>query len=163
MVTAMIGLGSNLADPKLQIQNAREAIARLPITEERGFSSLYASPPMGPQDQPDYVNAVMAITTELSARKLLQALQGIENQQGRLRERRWGERTLDLDILVYGDVLIDEPDLVVPHYGIADRSFVLYPLQDVVEQGFEIPGKGALTELLKDCPKNGLYELTANG
>lgn len=158
-VIAYIGLGSNLADPVKQIKLARSALTALPQVKEKAFSSLYRSPPMGPQDQPDYVNAVMAVTTELSASDLLQALQSIENKQGRVRTgQRWGARTLDLDLLMYGDQRIDRPELTVPHPGIADRVFVLYPLYEIAPE-LEIPGKGPISQLIANCPLQGLQRI----
>lgn len=159
LVTAYIGLGSNLANPAEQLKAARTAIAQIDGVQELAFSSLYHSPPMGPQDQPDYVNAVMAIATELPPIDLLRALQGIENAQGRVRKaERWVARTLDLDVLIYGEQLINLPDLMVPHTGLAERAFVLYPLFELAPQ-LIVPGKGAIADLLADCPKNGLERL----
>ncbi len=158
-ITVYIGLGSNLATPAIQIEAARSAISALEPIQELAFSSLYQSPPMGPQDQPDYVNAVMAIKTSLSAICLLRALQKIELDQGRVRkEERWGARTLDLDILLYGQQVIDLPDLIVPHYGIAERAFVLYPLQEIAPE-VNIPNKGKIVDLVRQCPKAGLSRL----
>jgi 2-amino-4-hydroxy-6-hydroxymethyldihydropteridine diphosphokinase len=112
---------------------------------------------MGPQDQPDYVNAVAALKTGLSAIELLKQLQAIENQQGRVRKQHWGARTVDLDILLYGQQSINTIDLVIPHAGIADRAFVLYPLQEIAPE-LDIPGHGALFELIKSCPAKGLRQ-----
>lgn len=156
---AYIGLGSNLADPVQQIQQAKQAIAQLPASELQAMSSLYASPPMGPQDQPDYVNAVLSITTTLSPHQLLDHLQAIEQQQGRVRLRHWGERTLDLDMLLYGDKILDDERLHIPHKGIAERAFVLYPLAEIAPT-LLIPGHGEIANLLPLCPKNGLERLT---
>ncbi|MCX7097603.1 MAG: 2-amino-4-hydroxy-6-hydroxymethyldihydropteridine diphosphokinase [Methylococcales bacterium] len=158
-VTAYLGLGSNLAEPVTQIKSARLAIANLLGVREISFSSLYQSVPMGPQDQPDYINAVMGITTELAPHALLQALQAIETGQGRIRRgERWGARTLDLDILIYGDQMLDFPDLTVPHPGLAERAFVLYPLSEIAPD-IIIPGKGAISGLLAKCPFSGLKRL----
>ncbi|MBT4147621.1 MAG: 2-amino-4-hydroxy-6-hydroxymethyldihydropteridine diphosphokinase [Gammaproteobacteria bacterium] len=157
---AYIGLGSNLATPEIQINTARNAITALPEVSEVAFSSLYRSPPMGPQDQPDYINAVMAITTGLPAIQLLRQLQQIELDHGRVRkDERWGARTLDLDILLYGQQMIDQPDLIVPHYGLKERAFVLYPLQEIAPD-LEVPGQGTMTELLASCPLDGLVRLS---
>ncbi|NYT47396.1 MAG: 2-amino-4-hydroxy-6-hydroxymethyldihydropteridine diphosphokinase [Candidatus Methanofishera endochildressiae] len=157
---AYIGLGSNLATPEAQINTARNAITALPEVFEDAFSSLYRSPPMGPQDQPDYINAVMAITTDLSAIQLLRRLQQIELDHGRVRkDERWGARTLDLDILLYGQQMINQPDLIVPHYGLKERAFVLYPLQEIAPE-LEVPGQGTMTELLASCPLDGLVKLS---
>jgi 2-amino-4-hydroxy-6-hydroxymethyldihydropteridine diphosphokinase len=158
-ITAYIGLGSNLADPARQIKVARAEIAALVHVQELAFSSLYRSPPMGPQNQPDYVNAVMAIATTLPALDLLRCLQHIEHEQGRIRTgERWGARTLDLDLLIYGDQQITVPDLIVPHPGLSERSFVLYPLFEIAPQ-LHVPGKGKLADLLAQCPLGGLERL----
>ena len=157
-ITAYIGLGSNLSEPIQQLKQARVAIAALSQTQEIAFSSFYQSPPMGPQDQPDYVNAVMAIATALSALDLLHALQAIENAQGRIRNRRWGERTLDLDILLYGEHLIQHPELIVPHTGLRERAFVVYPLQEIAPT-LIVPSLGSIQTLVHHCPLAGLKKL----
>lgn len=159
VVTAYIGLGSNLANPVEQIKLARTAITQIAGVQELAFSGLYHSSPMGPQDQPDYVNAVMSIATNLPPINLLRCLQRIENEQGRVRKgERWGARTLDLDMLIYGEQLIDLPDLIVPHPGLAERAFVLYPLHEIAPQ-LQVPGKGSIADLLAKCPMNELRRL----
>lgn len=159
VVTAYIGLGSNLADPVEQIKSARAAINQITGVRELAFSSLYHSPPMGPQDQPDYLNAAMSVATDLPPTDLLQCLQHIEKKQGRIRKpERWGARTLDLDILTYGDQIIALPDLIVPHIGLTERAFVLYPLYEIAPQ-LLIPGKGPIAALLAKCPISGLKRL----
>lgn len=160
-VEAYIGLGSNLDDPVDHVVRARQAIAALPGVVEIAFSPLYHSRPVGPQDQPDYVNAVLRITTELAPVDLLRQLQQIENRHGRLRLERWGARTLDLDVLLYGQQLIDERDLIVPHREMAKRAFVLYPLADVASADLSIPGLGLLSQLLVACPADGLRKMPA--
>lgn len=158
-VIAYIGLGSNLTTPEAQIKAARQAINELDNVQEHAFSSLYRSPPMGPQDQPDYVNAVMAVKTGLSAMALLRRLQKIELDQGRVRkDERWGARTLDLDIILYGEQIIELPDLIVPHYGLAERAFVLYPLQEIAP-AIQVPGKGEIADLVSLCPLAGLEKI----
>jgi 2-amino-4-hydroxy-6-hydroxymethyldihydropteridine diphosphokinase len=160
MIEAYIGLGSNLENPAAQIKLARSAISRQESVIETGFSSLYRSLPMGPQDQPDYVNAVMRINTDLSAIELLRILQKIEKNQGRVRKgERWGARVLDLDLLLYADQQIELPDLIVPHLGLSDREFVIYPLQEIASKDLLIPGKGSLKQLVSQCPLNGLKKL----
>jgi 2-amino-4-hydroxy-6-hydroxymethyldihydropteridine diphosphokinase len=159
-VVAYIGLGSNLQNPASQLQQALQALAAIPACRLLSHSSLYGSAPMGPQDQPDYVNAVAALKTSLTAEQLLDQLQGIENHQGRVRKERWGARTLDLDLLLFGDQIINTERLVVPHVGIAERSFVLYPLQEIAP-GLVIPGMGALKDLVKRCPMTGLVKLAS--
>lgn len=158
-ITAYIGLGSNLAEPLAQLKNARLAISCLTAIEELAFSSFYHSPPMGPQDQPDYVNAVMAIATDLAALELLRCLQKIESEHGRVRTgTRWGARTLDLDLLLYGDQQINHPDLIVPHIGIRERAFVMYPLQEIAPD-LTLPTLGKINQLVADCPLAGLKKL----
>ena len=160
MVEVYIGLGSNLEDPAEQIKQARLSIANQAGISEVNFSSLYASPPMGPQDQPDYINAVMCVNTDLSAIGLLRVLQGIEKDFGRVRKgERWGARTLDLDLLLYADQQIDLPDLTVPHIGLSKRAFVLYPLQEIAPEELVVQGKGAIKHLVSLCPLNGLEKL----
>jgi len=156
-----IGIGSNLEQPVNQVKKARIAINRLEKVQEVAFSSLYRSSPMGPKRQPDYINAVMAMNTSLIPIALLRCLQQIENQQGRVRKgQRWTARTLDLDILLYGDQQIDIPDLQVPHYGIADRAFVLYPLNEIAPE-LDIPGFGHISDLIAKTPLDGLEKITA--
>ncbi|MEQ1635650.1 MAG: 2-amino-4-hydroxy-6-hydroxymethyldihydropteridine diphosphokinase [Methylococcales bacterium] len=160
-LTAYIGLGSNLQQPALQLKLARAVIAGLPGVLEIAFSSLYESPPMGPQDQPHYFNAVMAINTTLEPLGLLAQLQQIETAQGRIRqEQRWVARTLDLDLLLYGEQQICLPELQVPHIGIGERAFVLYPLQEIAPD-LIIPGLGAIADVIKQCPLNGLEKISA--
>jgi 2-amino-4-hydroxy-6-hydroxymethyldihydropteridine diphosphokinase len=112
---------------------------------------------MGPADQPDYINAVAALATRLSALELLDALQTIEQQQGRVREgERWGPRTLDLDLLLYGDQQIHTDRLTVPHPRLGERNFVMYPLHDITGDDLLIPGLDTLGHLLQACPRQGL-------
>jgi 2-amino-4-hydroxy-6-hydroxymethyldihydropteridine diphosphokinase len=158
-VLCYIGLGSNLTDPYRQLATARIAIRNLHNVSEQAFSSVYRSKPMGPQNQPDYLNAAMAITTSLAPLQLLRALQAIEAQQGRVRTgERWGARTLDLDILLYGEQCIDMPELTIPHRGIAQRAFVLYPLYEIAP-ALIIPGLGRLADLLAACPAGEVERL----
>lgn len=132
-VRAYIGLGSNLDHPAMQVQKAIEAIRVLDAVEVMATSSLYHSKPMGPQNQPDFVNAVISIDTGLSAQGLLRALQQIEQDHGRVRTVKWGPRVIDLDILLYGDSVIDTPELTVPHPGMEARDFVMIPLNEVLQ------------------------------
>jgi len=152
MKKVFIGLGSNLDDPLSQLKKAIEYLKQHEMLNVINISSFYSSPPMGPQDQPDFINAVVEIATSLSAEQLLDELQKIEHQQGRERKQHWGARTLDLDILLYGSEVINTERLIVPHRGISERSFVLYPLNDLVEKNFRIPGLGKISELLVACP-----------
>lgn len=153
-----IGLGSNLANPQQQILSAIDDISVLPDTALRQQSSLYSSPPMGPQDQPDYINAVVSIDTGLSPHQLLDVLQQIEHQHGRIRQRHWGERTLDLDILLFADKVIEDERLTVPHPGIATRAFVVYPLAEIAP-ALKIPGLGQVADIKAGCPRDGLQQL----
>jgi len=153
-----IGLGSNLGDPEAQIRAAITALNECDEVSVIAQSSLYSSPPMGPQDQPDYINAVVEIDTTLFAHDLLNQLQHIEQQQGRVRERHWGERIIDLDMLVYGNNILDDDRLQVPHPGMTSRSFVLYPLAEIAPD-LNIPSMGKIEQLLKDCPRNGLEQM----
>ncbi|HED17199.1 MAG TPA: 2-amino-4-hydroxy-6-hydroxymethyldihydropteridine diphosphokinase [Gammaproteobacteria bacterium] len=131
-VDAWIGLGSNLENPKRQLAQAVSALGGLNQCRVLDRSRLYLSSPMGPQDQPDFINAVVKLSTRLTAHELLQALQDIEQSQGRQRNgQHWGPRTIDLDILLYGDQMIDSEDLTVPHPGLSHRAFVLYPLWEL--------------------------------
>jgi 2-amino-4-hydroxy-6-hydroxymethyldihydropteridine diphosphokinase len=150
-----VGLGSNLADPEEQLNRARFELAEIPDTRLIACSGLYQSPPIGPQDQPDFLNAVAHLETRLEAAQMLRELQRIEDAHGREREVRWGARTLDLDLLLYGDEIIDTPQLQVPHPEMRRRSFVLYPLQELAPE-LGIPGAGTLQELMENCPPSGL-------
>ena len=160
MVSAVVyvGLGSNLADPHAQLERAICELAELPETELEARSCLYESEPIGPQDQPDYVNAVVRLRSGLSPEALLDRLQAIEQGHGRQRTRHWGARTLDLDILLYGDQEIASPRLQVPHPGIGERNFVLFPLAEIDSQ-LDIPGLGRVEALLRVCPKGRLQRL----
>jgi 2-amino-4-hydroxy-6-hydroxymethyldihydropteridine diphosphokinase len=161
MIEVYIGLGSNLAQPEKQIQAAYASLAALPDTNLIKGSSLYRSQPMGPQDQPDYVNAVVLIETRLSPDNLLQNTQLIEHQQGRIRKaNRWGPRTLDLDVLLYGSQQIDSEQLTVPHNGMKQREFVLYPLFEITPE-LILPCGEKLSDLVQACPVNGLHKMTS--
>ncbi len=153
-----IGLGSNLENPLQQIKTAIDDLQSLADIQVMSVSSLYQSAPMGPADQPDYINAVLSLKTTLSPHHLLDALQQIEQLHGRVRKRHWGERTLDLDILLYGTETVDDERLKVPHPGIAQRAFVLYPLAEIAPE-LEIPGLGRLQDLLPLCPQGDLQQV----
>ncbi len=160
-IEAFIGLGSNLDNPEQHIKNARQAITELSDIQIIACSPLYRSKPIGPSDQPDYINAVMRIKTCLSAMDLLTELQKIENAHGRVRTIRWGARTLDLDILLYGEQTINEANLIVPHIEIPNRAFVLYPLADIADPDLQIPGHGQLSQLLTACPLAGIEKIAS--
>ena len=162
MERAYIGLGSNLAEPQEQLHRALTALGELPGCHLVAVSSLYASDPLGPADQPRYCNAVAALDTDLEPLQLLDALQAIEQAQGRERKaERWGPRTLDLDILLFGERLIDEPRLTVPHYHLHARTFVLYPLAEIAPSDLRLPDARRLAELLAACPFEGIERLGA--
>lgn len=156
MITVFIAVGSNLGDPVSQANVAIEALKHLPRSEFIQASSLYSSTPMGPQNQPDYINAVVELKTELTPLELLDCTQTIELEQGRVRkEERWGPRTLDLDILLYGNEVMDSERLTVPHYGMKEREFVLYPLAEIAPN-LTLPCGTRLDGLLKVVDQNGL-------
>jgi len=124
-----IAIGSNLASPLEQVHAALAALAEIPDSQIVAVSPFYRTPPLGPQDQPDYLNAAVALDTDLAPETLLDHTQRIELQQGRERKaHRWGPRTLDLDIMLFGDRQIATPRLTVPHYDMKNRAFMLLPL-----------------------------------
>tara|TARA_R110000737_G_scaffold90477_2_gene122809 strand:- start:107 stop:598 length:492 start_codon:yes stop_codon:yes gene_type:complete len=156
MFLAYIGLGSNLSEPQAQITSAVEKLQQLEHCVVEKVSSLYFSRPMGPQDQPDYMNAVVAIETSLSPLALLDALQGIENNAGRIRkDNRWGARVLDLDILLFAQQVIDTERLTLPHYGLKLREFVLLPLVEIAP-ALILPDGDSIATLADKIEKNGL-------
>lgn len=179
MVIAYVGLGSNLSEPEFQVKTALAELHSLPQSCCVAHSSLYRSAPMVAaegfiddqsddqlKDQPDYINAVAALETDLAPLALLHELHCLEAVHQRIREQRWGPRTLDLDLLLYGEDIIDTPDLVVPHAGLSERNFVLYPLAEVVDKlateqtaALHIPGKGSLASLLATCPRSDLKKV----
>ena len=132
MTVVYIAIGSNLASPLEQVNAAIEALGAIPESRLLAVSSFYRTPPLGPQDQPDYLNAAVALDTDLSPEALLDHTQRIELQQGRVRKaERWGPRTLDLDIMLFGDAVIDTEKLTVPHYDMYNRGFMLWPLYEI--------------------------------
>lgn len=154
-----IGLGANLGEPHKTLAKAAEEIGRLDGVRVALRSSLYSSAPMGPQDQPTFINAVIAVLTSRHARDLLASLQQIEESHGRERTgERWGPRTLDLDILVFGREQSDDPGLSLPHPGLAGRNFVLYPLAEIAPR-LNIPGLGIAEELARAVGPEGLVKL----
>ena len=152
MITAYIALGSNLQNPQQQLHHAMAAVATLRDSQLLQVSAIYRSPAIGPGEQPHYLNAVACIQTALDPEALLDALQAQEQAQGRTRELRWGARTLDLDILLYADQVIDTPRLQVPHPAIHQRNFVLYPLADICPAHFVLPDGADLDTLVSNCP-----------
>ncbi len=158
-IRAYIGVGSNLDDPVAQVKEAIEELEVLPDTIMEARSSLYSSKPIGPQDQPDYVNAVVALDTLLSPADLLQRLQRIEELQGREPGgEQWGPRILDLDLLMYGKKVIDTDELKVPHPGMHERDFVIIPLAEIAGN-LSIPGHGLLTTLINTVENHSLKKL----
>nr|WP_202631449.1 2-amino-4-hydroxy-6-hydroxymethyldihydropteridine diphosphokinase [Cronobacter sakazakii] len=150
---AFIALGSNLAEPLTQVNNALAALARIPDSRIVATSSFYRTPPLGPQDQPDYLNAAVALETTLSAEALLDNTQRIELEQGRVRKaERWGPRTLDLDIMLFGDATINTERLIVPHYDMKNRAFMLLPLSEIAP-ALRFPDGERLADVLErlDC------------
>ncbi|RFA30604.1 2-amino-4-hydroxy-6-hydroxymethyldihydropteridine diphosphokinase [Alkalilimnicola ehrlichii] len=155
-VTVAVGLGSNLAEPRKQVLQAVAALHEIAATELDAVSSLYRTRPMGPQDQPDFVNAAAIMRTRLQPLEFLDALQAIERRQGRVRgDLRWGARTLDLDLLLWGEEEISCSRLQVPHPGLHERAFVLYPLAEI-GAGLMVPGRGTVLSLKSACPADGL-------
>ena len=144
MATVYVALGSNLDDPLAQLTQAVDSLKK--FAKNLKVSPFYGSKPLGPQDQPDYVNAVVKFETELEPLVLLDALQAIENQQGRVRLRRWGERTLDLDILLYDNVQLQTERLTLLHYDMHNREFVIVPLYDLSPE-LILPDGTSLAEL----------------
>ena len=158
-VRAYIGIGSNLDNPVAQVKEAIEELEYLPDTVFFAKSSLYGCKPMGPEDQPDYVNAVVAMDTLLSAANFLQELTRIEDLQGRARDgEKWGPRIIDLDLLMYGKQKINKPDLIVPHPGMHERDFVIIPLSELAGD-VNVPGQGRLTALINTCENHSLRKL----
>ncbi|KQX99097.1 2-amino-4-hydroxy-6-hydroxymethyldihydropteridine pyrophosphokinase [Rhodanobacter sp. Root480] len=157
MTRAFIALGSNLGDPRQQVLDAMDALQRLPDSRVLQRSRLYRTPPWGVLDQPDFINAVVAIDTGLSPHALLDALHAIEQQAGRVRLERNGPRTLDLDLLYMDGVRINYAQLTVPHPRIAERAFVLLPLADVAPE-LQLPA-GTVAELLARIDIHGCVAL----
>ena len=151
MHTVYLGLGANLNAPRKQIHAAVAALTALKDVEFVCVSHDYASKPMGPQDQPDYVNAVACVKTALEPEQLLDLTQAIELEHGRVRkEERWGPRTLDIDILLFGNDVIDTPRLTVPHYGLTEREFVVYPLLEIAPT-LVLPNNQSLADITTRC------------
>jgi len=158
-VTAYVGVGSNLDDPRRQVATALDELDDLPATRVTRQSALYRTPPMGPPDQPDYINAVVELETGLAPLALLDELQRLENLHRRVRgSERWGPRTLDLDLLLYGELRLDEPRLTVPHPGLAQRAFVLVPLTEIAP-ALTIPGLGPVRRLCEAVDPTGMERL----
>ena len=159
LVRAYVGIGSNLDDPCAQVLRAIAELDEIPGSCCVRTSSLYRSRPMGPADQPDFVNAVAALDTTLPVLRLFEHLQALELRHGRVRGGQpWGPRTLDLDLLTYGDIRVADDTLTVPHPGVLQRDFVLHPLYEIAPD-LCLPGHGSIADYLATCAGHGLERL----
>lgn len=158
VVRCFIGLGSNLDNPLAHVEQAIGELSELNASRLILVSPIYRSAPVGPQDQPDFINAVAELETTLEAHALLDQLQALEQKHQRVRERHWGPRTLDLDLLLYGDSTINTERLIVPHQFMHERSFVLYPLADIAPD-LVLPDAVTLSSLLVACPLGSLTKI----
>ena len=155
--TAYVGVGSNLADPRAQVERALQRLAGLPHSRLLRCSRLYRSVPWGVLEQPDFVNAAAAVETGLSPQALIQALLAIERDAGRDRGGdRWGPRILDLDLLLYGALTLAEPGLQLPHPHLHERAFVLLPLAEIAPH-LDVPGRGPISALLANIDTTGCH------
>ena len=158
MTVAFIGLGANLDDPRRQVQQAFRELDAIPHTRVVRTSSLYRSEPLGYAEQPSFVNAVAQVETGLSAERLLAELHAIEARHGRSRSFANAPRTLDLDLLLFGNIVIDTGNLKVPHARMHERAFVLLPLVEIAPDA-EVPGRGPAKTLLEKCRDQGVEKL----
>jgi 2-amino-4-hydroxy-6-hydroxymethyldihydropteridine diphosphokinase len=158
MTVAFVGLGANLGEAQVQVRQALGALDAIPHTRVVKSSSLYRSDPVGHLDQPQFVNAVAQLETGLPAERLLAELQAIEARQGRVRSFANAPRTLDLDLLLFGNVLLDVPGLQIPHPRMHERAFVLLPLVEIAPE-VAIPGRGEAKALLESCANQGVERL----
>ena len=142
MTVAVLGLGGNIGNPRQLMAEAIHRLAQHPGLTLRSVSALYRTPPWGKTDQPAFLNAAIKVETSLSARKLLETILAAEKELGRERKERWGPRTIDIDILLYGDTRVDEPGLEIPHPRLKERAFALAPLVDVAPEA-EFSGRSA--------------------
>lgn len=149
-VIAYIALGSNLDTPQQQVMDALLALDQLPHSYLLAYSSLYHSAPMGPQDQPPFINAVAKLSTRLEPLELLDQLQAIENQQGRVHKEHWGARIIDLDIALYDHTIMQTERLTLPHPGAKDRDFVLIPLAEISPE-LRFPDGEPINQLIEHC------------
>jgi len=157
---AFIGLGSNLADPLVQVRRALMELESIPGTRVTARSSLYRTFPVGYLEQPDFINAVASVQTTLKPQALLAALLAIENRHGRRRAMRNAPRTLDLDLLLYGEVVLDQDALTLPHPRLHERAFVLAPLAEIAPEAM-VPGRGRVGDLLARVDCNGVSRIDA--
>ena len=155
---AYVAIGSNLESPRERVLQAMTHIAALGSVRSLAASRLYLSRPMGPQDQPDFINAAVGFLTTLSPRELLTELLGIERSMGRSRHERWGPRVIDLDLIWMVDAVLAEPGLTVPHPGVSIRNFVLYPLADIAPT-IKIPEIGTVLDLKRSVGGDGISVL----
>ncbi|WP_439107267.1 2-amino-4-hydroxy-6-hydroxymethyldihydropteridine diphosphokinase [Congregibacter sp.] len=160
MIRCYIGLGANLGNAHEALIEAVLGLEQAAAINVVGRSSIYRSAPMGPQDQPDYLNAVAALDTTLDPLALLDQMQLLEEKAGRVRGLRWGARTLDLDLLIYGTTALQSERLTLPHPGLLERNFVLRPLADIVGESWQFPDGSTLAQHLDSCPDTEL-SLTA--
>ncbi len=161
MTEAYVALGANLGDPRRQVLDAMQAIDTLADTRVTARSSLYLTPPWGVTDQPAFINAVVAVETALSAHDLLIGLQALESLAGRTRDdkkHRWGPRTLDLDLLLYGEATWNDASLEIPHPRLSERAFVLLPL-DEIAASVGVPGQGRVSDLVQRVDTTGCRKL----
>jgi 2-amino-4-hydroxy-6-hydroxymethyldihydropteridine diphosphokinase len=160
---AYVALGSNLADPRRQVGSAFEALAGLPGARLVARSALWRTRPVGPQDQPDFVNAVAGLVTTAGPRDFLESLQSIERRLGKTEPAvRWGPRVIDLDLLVFGDERVAETGLTLPHPGLHQRNFVLYPLAEIAAELW-VPGLARVCRLRERVSPAGIERLAARG
>jgi 2-amino-4-hydroxy-6-hydroxymethyldihydropteridine diphosphokinase len=155
---AYVAIGSNLNSPQDRVREAFDRLQALPQLRSAVISRCYLSQPMGPKEQPDYVNAAMGCMTQLRARELLELLLGIEKAMGRDRRERWGARIIDLDLIWMVDGAVEEPGLSVPHPGVSSRNFVLYPLADIAPT-LKIPALGVVRTLKNQVDAAGIAVL----
>jgi len=160
---AYVALGSNLAGPRRQVEAASEALAGIPDSRLVLRSGLWRSAPMGPQDQPAFVNAVAGLVTTATPRAFLESLKALERRLGKTKpEVRWGPRVIDLDLLAFGDLKLDEPGLTLPHPGLHQRNFVLYPLSEIAAELW-VPGLARVHRLCERVSAAGIERLGARG
>jgi len=155
---AYVAIGSNLNEPRERVLEACERLRAVPATRLERRSRLYLTRPMGPQDQPDYINGAAGLLTQFSARELLDALLDIERRMGRERHERWGPRLIDLDLLWMVGEAVEQPGLTLPHPGVSARNFVLYPLADIAPT-LDVPGHGRVMDLKLRSGTDGITVL----
>ena len=145
-----LGIGSNKNHPYFRINTVLKQINRIKSTNIVKKSSLYVTKPLGPQAQPDFINSVIEIRTNLEPLKLLHELQNLERLHNRKKTKRWGPRSMDIDILIYNNLIMNTDKLVIPHPGLEYRDFVLIPLYEITSYRYEIPKYGKITTLIKN-------------